>query len=1109
MSTTSLPDVRDKRRALMQRMSKSGLSSPVLGGIPPREPNRPAPLSFSQERMWFLDQLVPGSPFYVESSAIRLSGRVDPSTLERAINAVIARHEVLRTSIVLVEDRPVQIVTSTLYVPLPVTDLSGMPEPDLSQELESLISSQSLQPFDLATAPLLRIRLILLAEGEQVFALTVHHIISDGWSMRVFSEEVNEHYAAFAGKRPARVPALPIQYGDFAQWQREGLNDSAIEAQLSYWRRQLSDAPELNLPLDYPRPKVLGYRGAHLDVRLPLRLSAALRAVSRREEVTLFMSALAAFAALLGFYCGQEDIVIGVPIAGRTRPEVESLIGLFLNTIVVRVDLSGDPSYRELLSRVKSTALEAYGNQDVPFDRLVEELSPHRDLGRNPLFQVLFQFFTPPRERIGTAGAEADAVSFDRGAAALDLSFHLWDTPAGIAGRLEYSVEVFQPATIERLFQNYLELLAAVLADAHRPLSHICPLTPAEREQVLQHWQGEPLELPQDTLLHEIFRQRAEATPNAVAVIADGHQTSFAELERSANRLARYLHAQGIGHGERVAICLQRSTAMVVAMLAVLKAGAAFVPLDPSYPIERLRYLLQDSGARALIAGPAQDQRLSVPDQSWRVIDPTDPAIVACLSDPLSPAGRPLDVAYVIYTSGSTGLPKGVMGLHRATINRFVWMWQAFPFAEGETTCQKTAVSFVDAIWEILGPLLAGVPLVIIPDELVRDPAALVGSLASHGVTRLLVVPSLLSMLLDSRVDLVVHLPKLRWWFTSGERIPAELASRFAEAVPHGTLVNLYGSSEAAGDITCDVVTDSTLAEVPIGRPIANSRAYVLDHHMQPVPPGLAGYLYVAGPNLARGYLDRPGLTAERFLPDPFASDPGERMYATGDRVRHLPDGRLEFIGRLDQQIKLRGHRIELGEVEMVLTDAPRVRAAVTLLHEDGAGGRLVAYITPELEPAAIDEVRRFLAARLPPYVLPSAIMPLPAFPLLPNGKLDRAALRALDTAESIDKALIYTPPRTDTEHAMALIWQELLKVNRIGIADNFFHLGGHSLLATRLISRVRQDIGLDVPLTEIFLRPTLAEFSEAIETLLLGEIEDLSDEQARLWLRQHDGAAP
>ena len=879
---------------------------------------------------------------------------------------------------------------------------------------------------------------------------------------------------------------------------------------MRYWRRQLSNAPELNLPLDYPRPKLLGYRGAHLDIRLPLRLSAALRAVCRREQATLFMSTLTAFAALLGFYSGQSEIVIGVPIAGRTRPEVEPLIGLFLNTIVLRVDLSGgDPCYRELLARVKRTALEAYENQDVPFDRLVEELHPQRDLGRNPLFQVLFQFFTPPRERTGTAGAEADAVSFERGAAALDLSFHLWDTPGGIAGRLEYSTEVFKPATIERLFQHYLELLGAILADVDRPLSHISPLTPAEREQVLQTWQGPAQAFPQDTVLHEVFRQMAEATPDAVAIVMDGHRTSFAELEHAANRLAHHLGAQGVGPGERVAICLERTTTLVVAILAVLKAGAAFVPLDPSYPTERLHYLVRDSGARALIAGPAQYQRLLVPGQTWLVIDPEDPVIASCRADPPVHRGHPLDVAYVIYTSGSTGLPKGVMGLHRATLNRFAWMWRAFPFAPGEMTCQKTAVSFVDAIWEILGPLLAGIPLTIIPDEIARDPRALIGSLANHEVTRLLVVPSLLGMLLDSRVDLVVRLPKLRWWFTSGERIPAELALRFREIVPQGTLVNLYGSSEAAGDITCEVVTDAALAEVPIGRPIANSRAYVLDRHLRPMPPGLAGDLYVAGPNLARGYLGRPGLTADRFLPDPFAAAPGERMYATGDRARHLPDGRLEFIGRLDQQIKLRGHRIELGEIEEVLKGAPGVTAAVALVHDDGAGGRLVAYVTPDLEQAATEDIRRFLATRLPSYMLPGAIVTLPAFPLLPNGKLDRGALRDLDTAGSIGTALVYAPPRTDTEHAMALIWQELLKVDQVGIADNFFHLGGHSLLATRVISRIRQDIGIEIPLTEIFLRPTLVEFAEAVESLLLNEIEDLTDEQARLSVGLHQGAGP
>ena len=1090
---------REKRQALLDRMLRSEVDGrPMLGPIPRRDSAQPVPLSFSQQRLWFLDQLALGSQFYVESSAIRLPVPIMPELLERAINAVVNRHEVLRARFDMLGGQPIQVAEPSLHLPLLFTDLSALTPSEQDREVERTAVENAMHSFDLRRAPLLRTRLLKLGTTSYVFLLTIHHIISDGWSMSIFSREVSDYYRSFVGGRDLYLPALPIQYFDYAVWQRKTLQDEALDAALGYWREQLRDLPSMGLPLDHPRPHMLSYVGSHLDVRVPANLSAGLRAMCRREQVTLFMGSLAVFAAVLSLHASQTDLAIGTPVAGRDRVEFEPLIGVFLNTVVLRLDLLGDPSYRELLRRVKDAALAAYEHQGVPFERLVEELQPERDLGKNPLFQVLFQFFTPPNEKAGAASAQLATVAVDRGTAILDLAYHLWDTPEGIQGRIEFSTELFEAHTIEKQFQHFLRLLAEVIRRPDRPLSDLKLITQEEQGRLLGDWQGPIRSYSQARCLQQLFEERVAQTPDAIAVVDGCCQTTLADLDRRTNQLAHYMIQLGVSRGSRVAICLERSANMIAAALAVIKAGAAYVPLDPAYPEARLRYIFEDSQAVVMISDRAH--REWVPPGNTRVVylDEDKEAIARQNNEPPRIVTGPLDTAYVIYTSGSTGRAKGVAGLHGSTINRFEWMWEEFPFDSTDIACQRTALSFVDSIWEMFGPLLAGVPLVVVPDDVARDTRALVDLLARQRVTRLLTVPSLLLTLLDTGIELRVALPQLQLWFTSGERLPLDVVRRFESTLPDRTLVNLYGSSEVAGDILFERISPSDCDGcVPIGRPIANSRAYILDQTFRMVPPGVAGELYVAGPSLAQGYFDQPGLTAERFLPDPFSVEPGDRMYATGDRARHLEDGRIEYLGRTDHQVKLRGYRIELEEVEAALREHPDVRDAAVAVQDDGSGGRLVAYVVRDGDTPTTDELRQFVAAQLPVYMVPGSVVWLDRLPLTPNGKLNRTSLPAVNTVPSAG----FVAPRTEAEQALASIWANLLRVDRVGMRDSFFELGGHSLLAIRLVSRIRDVLGIELSLRDVFLHPTASELARVIEAALLDDIERLSDEEARLRL--------
>jgi amino acid adenylation domain-containing protein len=1074
----------------------TGVGIAQAAGMPPVVPvSREAalPLSFAQQRLWFLDQFEPGSAAYNVPAAVRLTGNLDIPALERSLNEVVRRHEALRTTFATRDGQPVQIIAESMQLPLLVLDLSNLGIEERAQEVSRLTQAEALRPFDLSAGPLLRTTLLRLSADEHVALLTMHHIVSDGWSMSVFLREVAALYEAFLTGREPPLKALPIQYADYAVWQREWLTGEVLETQLSYWREQLAGAaPLLNLPTDHPRPLVQTYRGASELFAVPESLVEALRKLSKREGVTLFMTLLAAFKTLLYRYTNQQDILVGTGIGSRGDMETENLIGIFVNMLVLRTDLSRDPRFNELLQRVREVTLGAYAHQDIPFERLVEELHPERGMSHTPFFQVMLLLQNAPAVELGLPGLSLSLSGVETNISKYDLVIELKEEQAGISGRVEYSTDLFEAETIQRLLGHFKTLLESIAADPEQRLSALPLLTETERLQVLSEWNETDSDYPVQGAIHELFEAQVERTPDAVAVVYEGDELTYRELNRRANQLAHYLRKKGVKPESRVAICVERSLEMVVGLLGILKAGGAYVPSDPSYPKERLAFVLQDAEATLLLT----QQRLvdDLPEHKAEVVllDADREAIAAESEDQPSSHVTPDNVAYVIYTSGSTGRPKGVLGLHRGAVNRFHWMWETYPFEAGEICCQKTSLGFLDSLWEIFGTMLRGVRTVIIPDEAVKDPHLLVEKLAANQVTRIVLVPSLLRVLLDTFTDLESRVPKLKYWVTSGEALPFELFERFRQNMPGAVLLNLYGSSEISADCTWYDLSGGTPDEVvPIGKPIANTQIYLLDAHLNPVPVGIYGTLHVGGEGLARGYLDRPELTAERFIPNPFSDEPGARLYDMGDLVRWRPDHNLEYGGRTDHQVKIRGFRIELGEVEAMLGSHPQISEAVVVAREDAPGEkRLVAYAVAEPGQALdINELRDFLKEKLPEYMLPSIFMELETLPLTPSGKLNRLALPA-PTGLRPSLTATYEPPQTSIEKEITTIWIELLQLEQVGVNDNFFDLGGHSLMATQVMSRVRTNFNVEVRLRDFFMKPTVRHLSVLVEEALLAKTD-------------------
>ena len=1034
------------------------------------------PLSFAQQRLWFLNQLEPDSAFYNIPDAVRLFGQLNITALEQSLNEIIRRHEALRTNFITVEGQPVTVIASTQKLALPIVDLQDLPETERLIETQRLATTEAQRPFDLATEPLVRATLLKLQAKEHVLLLTMHHIISDGWSMGVLFSELAALYEAFCSGHPSPLAELPIQYIDFAVWQRQWLQAEVVESQLSYWKQQLNGAPALlELPTDRPRPTVQTFRGAHHSIALSQQISLALTNLSRRLGVTLFMTLLAGFQTLLYRYTQQEDIVVGSPIANRNHSSCEGLIGFFVNSLVLRTDLGGNPTFRELLTRVREVTLAAYAHQDLPFEQLVEELQPARSLSYTPLFQVIFALQNAAvMPSVELSGLSVTPLAVETGTAKFDLTVSMENTAQGLIGVLEYNTDLFDAATIARMAGHFQTLLEGIVANPSQRLADLPLLTKAQRHQLLVEWNHTTVDYPKDLCIHQLFEQQVEQTPDVVAVVFEQQQLTYRELNSRANQLAHYLQALGVGPDVLVGLCVERSLEMVVGVLGILKAGGAYVPLDPTYPFERLAFMLQDTQAtvlltqKRLVAGlPQQVAKVIYLDTDWEFIEQES------LETPIGKV-KAKNLAYVIYTSGSTGLPKGVMNTHQAVSNRLHWMQNTYQLTAADRVLQKTPFSFDVSVWEFFWPLLSGVRLVLARPGGHQDSTYLVQLIAEMEITTLHFVPSMLQLFLEEpRLEACQCLKRV---ICSGEALPCQLQEHFFARLD-AELYNLYGPTEAAIDVTFwSCVRESHMRTVPIGRPIANTQIYILDSQMQPVPIGVPGELHIGGVGLACGYLNRPELTADKFIPNPFSHKSGARLYKTGDLAHYLPDGNIEFLGRIDHQVKLRGFRIELGEIEAVLSQHPAVRQTVVIVREDVSGDqRLVAYLVLHQETAPIiNDLRRFLKQQLPEYMVPSAFVFLETLPLTSNGKVDRRALPSPDQT-SLEMEETFVAPRTPLEEVLAVIWATVLRLERVGIHNNFFEIGGHSLLATQVISRVREAFYVELPLRNIFETPTIA----------------------------------
>ncbi|WP_081011898.1 non-ribosomal peptide synthetase [Burkholderia multivorans] len=1073
-----------------ERVEAVGRQSLTQGEPIVAVPRDAAPvLSFAQQRLWFMEQLETNSAFNNLMTVVRLTGSLDVVAFGKAINEIVRRHEALRTCFATVEGTPLPIIAPTLEIPIPLTDLSELPLAERDARAGWLAQDEAQTPFALAVGPLVRTRLLRLAPTEHIVLLTMHHIISDGWSLGVLVKELAALYGAFVQQLPSPLPELPIQYSDFAHWQRRWLNGPTLHRQLDYWVARLADAPTLlRLPTDRPRPAIQTYRGATLPFVIPAAAVAGLHALGRRYGITLFMSVAAAFNVLLSRYSGQRDICIGTSIANRNRAEIESLIGFFVNALVLRSDIDPRAGFDVLLQQVRSTTLDAYAHQDVSFEQVVDAVKPVRHMSHSPLIQVMLVFQNTPMSRLELPGLTLQAMDSHSGTAKFDMSLFVSEADGGLNCFFEYNTDLFDAATVEQMGRHLCNLIDALVADPHAPVGTLDLLEADERRRLLVEWNDTALErAPLERTLHRLIEESAARTPEAVAVVFGDSALTYGELNARANRLAHYLRERKVGPEVLVGICMERSFEMIVGLLAVLKAGGAYVPLDPTYPAERLAYMLDDAAPAMLFS---QQHLLDVLPPAWR----EKTGRVVCLdADQAAWQDRPAtnpdecsgpdNLAYVIYTSGSTGRPKGAMVSHRGAANRLDCMRETYRLNASDRFLQKTPYTFDVSVWEVFLPLRCGATLVMAEPEAHKDPERLGELIDAHGITVVHFVPSMLSAFVRYTSRASLH--SVKHLFCSGEALPLALlaeARRMCDARIH----NLYGPTEVSIDVTAWSVPEGGLdglTSVPIGKPIRNTRTYILDEALNAVPVGVPGELYLGGVGVGRGYVNRPDLTAERFMPDPYAAEEGARMYRTGDLARYTREGEIEYLGRTDHQVKIRGFRIELGEIEAALLTQPGVDETVVVADTaHSSGARLIGYVAGASLPSS-GELKAGLRELLPDYMVPSVFVALESLPLNTNGKVDRRALPSPD-AERIDADAEYVAPSGDRQVRLHAIWCELLGNERIGVRDNFFEAGGHSLLATQLVSRIRDVFDIDLPLRSVFTMPTIEQ--QAIEMELL-----------------------
>ncbi len=1059
-----LAGLSEAKRRLLQKYLR-GESEKERGEralICPRPPGEPVPLSFAQQQIWLHGQIAGDVPFYNESIAVDRQGLLDVGVLERCLLEIIRRHEIWRTTFEAAAGEPIQIVRPAPRVfPLPVTDLRKLPEAEREAEAVRLATEDAQRPFDLKTGPLMRALLVRMDDERYRLYMTAHQIISDAVSAyRVFLPELATLYEAFAAGKPSPLPDLSIQYADFAYWQRKRWSDHTGSEHMAYWRRQLAgELSPLQWPSNRPRPSIETHRGAIQRFTLPADLVRTLRRLSQQEGVSLYMTLLAGFAVLLHRYTGQEDIIVGGTTAGRKRAEVEPLLGCFMNPLALRIDLSGNPIFRELLSRVRGVVLDALAHEDVPFPHIVRELRHRPDPSRNPLFQVILS--QQPQMPSIASGWDLVAGEISNGGSKLDLMVVLDDRRDRIFGPVTYNPDLFDDSAITRMVGNWKTLLTGAAAEPGKHIAELPVLTDAEQNQIVVEWNDTRVNYPKYLCLPALFEAQVERTPDATAVVCEEERLSYRELNARANQLAHHLCKLGVGAEVLVGICMERSVEMMVALLGILKAGGAYVPLDPAYPEERLAFMIKDSGLQVLITH--EPFRSTLTDQVEKLVrmDKDWPAISQEGRENPASEIEPENLAYVIYTSGSTGRPKGVQIYHRSLVNLLTSMRARPGLTEEDSLLAVTTISFDIAALELYLPLMVGARCVLASRESSGDGQRLWSMLDDYEITVMQATPSTWKLLLESgwpgKADLKI--------LCGGEAMPRELAEQLISRAC--SVWNMYGPTETTVWSSLHRVTSSA-GLIPIGRPIGNTQMYLLDRNMQPVPVGVIGELYIGGDGLARGYRNRPELNAEKFIPNPFGCEPGARLYKTGDVARCRADGNIECLWRIDNQVKVRGFRIELGEIESVLREHPATRDVCVIVREDRPGDpRLVAYVVPAREQLfSVKDLLSFVKEKLPSYMIP-ILVALERFPLTANGKLDRRALPAPDHVELSDDQSS-GGLREPIEELLAGIWTDVLKVERVSIYDNFFDLGGHSLLATQVVARLQKELGLRIKASEL-----------------------------------------
>jgi amino acid adenylation domain-containing protein len=1055
------------------------------------------PASFAQQRLWFLDRSIPGNTIYNVPTAIHLAGSLNLTALERTFNEIVRRHETLRTTFIVEDGQPLQAIAPIATIPLQVVDLQQLGAEEREVTAKSIINNELTYAFDLAAGALLRVTILALSDTEHILLINMHHIICDDWSLGVLIGELGTLYTAFAQDRSSPLSELPLQYADFAQWQREWLQGEVLDTQLAYWREQLNGISTLHLPTDKPRSAIQNYRGATQFLELPKLLTDRLEQLSQQAGVTLFMTLLAAFKTLLYRYTDRSDIAIGSPIANRNRSEIEGIIGFFVNTLVLRSDLSGNPTFRELLDRVREVTVGAYTHQDLPFEKLVAELHPERSLSHHPLFQVVFGFQNAPMSPLELPGLIPSLINIDFKTTRFDLELHLWkcgedfrssdggnwEDTEGLRGVIVYNTDLFEPATIDRMLSHFKTLLTGIVANPDCRIANLPLLSEIELNRLIVEWNHTQVNRPETKCIDRIFETKVQQYPDAIALNFANDRLTYQELNSRSNQLARHLQKLGVGAEILVGICIPQSIDTIVGLLAILKAGGAYVPLDPSYPQERLNFMLEDARVAVLLTQADSIDRFQdftnpivLIDNDWEIIDLER-------ADNLEGDTNSDNLAYVIYTSGSTGQPKGVAVTHKA-IQRLVCNPNYIKLEPYDRVAQAANISFDAATFEIWGALLNGAELVAIDREVMLSPREFALHIRERKIDVLFLTTALFQQIAR---DVPQAFETLKYLLFGGETVDVRWVNKI---IKHGApqhLIHVYGPTENTTFSTYyDVDLSYSIASLPIGRPITNTQIYILDPYLQPLPIGVTGEIYLGGDGLARGYLDRTELTDRFFIHHAFNALLNTRLYKTGDRARYLPDGNIEFLGRTDHLVKIRGFRIELSEIEAVLNQHPAVSENVVIVAENVPDDKhLVAYIVLDRQQMPTPEVQiclQYLKQKLPAYMVPTAYIFLESLPLTPNGKVDRAALPTPDLINYHDRD--YVAPRSQVEELLTQIFAKVLGKEHIGIHDNFFESGGHSLLATQLMSRIRDNFQIDLPVRNLFEAPTVAQLAKYIDTM-------------------------